>query len=373
MGLILPQKIEITLNRSTTRYYENIGYYIPRQRDKRGRLTVKEGTKITVDVLDLPKNSHELIEVSCDCCNKKITIKNQTFNLHNHEGKYYCNGCANGVLNSGENSKVWKKEKTQEEREDQRNYPEYYNFIKSVLARDNYTCVVCNKKGTGDLQVHHLDGYNWCKEKRTEQSNGVTLCEKCHKTFHSIYGKGYNTKKQFEEWLGEETFMQKEDHVLKVNARKVYSYEDNIVFNSVDDCSKSLSITNTRVYSVCNRVKQKRTYKKSSGEVVNCEYIICTVRGKHLFWFDEYLKLNDYEIKKIVNHGGTKRVICLNTNKIYNRMSEAKNDYPLINFKGIGMCCRGENHSCGLDPITKEPLKWMYYDDYLKLHNKKTS
>lgn len=88
------------------------------------------------------------------------------------------------------------------EREKIRRTFEFKNFVKSVLKRDNYTCIACgrNSKET-KMVVHHKDGYNWCEEKRMSVDNGVTLCECCHKKFHEIYGKGNNTKEQFKNWL----------------------------------------------------------------------------------------------------------------------------------------------------------------------------
>ena len=69
-----------------------------------------------------------------------------------------------------------------------------------VFERDNYTCQVCHNRGGITLHAHHSDGYHWCKEKRFEADNGVTLCQDCHRSFHKEYGTRNNTKKQFEEF-----------------------------------------------------------------------------------------------------------------------------------------------------------------------------
>lgn len=69
-----------------------------------------------------------------------------------------------------------------------------------VKKRDNYTCQCCKKRG-GILVSHHLDGYNWCIEKRLDLDNGITLCEDCHRKFHGKYGYGYNTMQQYIDFL----------------------------------------------------------------------------------------------------------------------------------------------------------------------------
>ncbi|WNM55253.1 hypothetical protein CoNPh26_CDS0166 [Staphylococcus phage S-CoN_Ph26] len=58
---------------------------------------------------------------------------------------------------------------------------------------------VCNQNGY--LHAHHLDGYHWCKDKRYDLNNGVTLCKDHHFNFHKQYGYKNNTKEQFEEYL----------------------------------------------------------------------------------------------------------------------------------------------------------------------------
>lgn len=145
-------------------------------------------------------------KIKCDYCKKEFEIPEYSYTQNKH---HYCsNECSSkhrSILYRKENHPRWNFDLTQEERELERNYPEYTNFRKEVYERDNYTCRCCSDDKGGNLLVHHLDGYNWYKEGRTDVNNGITLCEKCHKEFHKIYGKGNNTKEQYEEFYNNKT------------------------------------------------------------------------------------------------------------------------------------------------------------------------
>lgn len=69
-----------------------------------------------------------------------------------------------------------------------------------AFKRDNHTCKKCKHKG-GKLIGHHLQGYHWFISGRFDPNNLVTLCKKCHRRFHSLFGNKYNTKAQFYEYL----------------------------------------------------------------------------------------------------------------------------------------------------------------------------
>ena len=69
----------------------------------------------------------------------------------------------------------------------------------NIFKRDKYTCTICSSRG-GKLNAHHLNSWNKFKEERFLESNGITLCDSCHRDFHKKYGYGDNTKEQFEDY-----------------------------------------------------------------------------------------------------------------------------------------------------------------------------
>lgn len=76
-----------------------------------------------------------------------------------------------------------------------------------VYKRDKFICQHCGYNKGNILNVHHLTSLNiLIKENKNlfDINNGITLCENCHtqndNSFHKIYGSGWNTPEQFEEW-----------------------------------------------------------------------------------------------------------------------------------------------------------------------------
>lgn len=106
-----------------------------------------------------------------------------------------------GKQRFGKDNPNYNPDKTDEEREKGRNIEGYTIWVDSVYKRDNYTCQCCGDNKGGNLVAHHKDGYHWCKERRLDISNGVTLCNKYHKQFHATYGYNNNTEEQFNEFI----------------------------------------------------------------------------------------------------------------------------------------------------------------------------
>ena len=78
--MILDEKIMVNVAGKTKQHYIDFGYEIPTYINDKGQSYVKKGTMIeVVKVLDLPKNSHIKINVSCDNCGSVKQISYQSY------------------------------------------------------------------------------------------------------------------------------------------------------------------------------------------------------------------------------------------------------------------------------------------------------
>ena len=67
------------------------------------------------------------------------------------------------------------------------------------------------------------------------------------------------------------------------------------------------------------------------------------------------------------------KFVCLNTKEIFNDIASAIKFANLKSKAGIYACCVGEQNFAGKHPITREPLKWMYYKDYIEKSEKEVA
>lgn len=154
-------------------------------------------------------NENNKIKCNCDYCGKEIVIRKSQYNKSkNHYCSFDCANKGHGENIKGENNPLYNPNKTQEEREQERSYPEYNDWRKEVYERDNYTCQCCGKRGNGEINAHHIYGYAEYKDLRIDIDNGVTLCEDCHKEYHKQYGYTNNNYKDFHSFLYNEMLEQ---------------------------------------------------------------------------------------------------------------------------------------------------------------------
>lgn len=132
-------------------------------------------------------HSHSLVtgaSRSCGCLQKEIVSKM-------FSNRTDVQGCNNPNYNP---------HKTDQERIFGRYYTGYKEWKFAVKERDSFTCKKCGQVG-GTLHSHHVNSYSTDESMRTEIKNGITLCKKCHKEFHGVYGVKHNTRTQLLEFL----------------------------------------------------------------------------------------------------------------------------------------------------------------------------
>ena len=100
-----------------------------------------------------------------------------------------------------------------------------------------------------------------------------------------------------------------------------------------------------------NRVTVSR-YLSIGAELKMCDYNAQEEGKKNL---DQIHKVKRF-----------KKIICINTLEIFNNDLDANLKYNIKTLGSIKCCCRMSKQSAGIDPITHEELRWMYYEDYIK-------
>ena len=305
MGLIT-EEVNIKVHPKHYKYYEERGYVIPRKAN--GRIDTSVFIKIKTS--DLSLCSMVKVELECDYCGKHFFNTYEGYTRRTkYDGEIYCKTCVNKVIRTGINHPNYNPNLSEEDRIYKRNYPEYVNMVKSVLARDNYTCQCCGKKSDADMEVHHLYGYASYPEYRLDQTQALSLCDNCHISFHNWYcnkhgikNKGKCTRLDYEEWLGYTLNELKEYNGKLPAARQVYDYEESKIYNNAKEYAEIHKCSFSKVYSCCNHDIILKKHLNKSGDAKIYKSYTYTVKGHHLFWYNEYKNLTDEQVAVYINN-----------------------------------------------------------------------
>lgn len=116
----------------------------------------------------------------CDCGFKNGFIKEKDY--LNFNG--ICLGDAHASIHHGK-VVIWIGERAPwtKNKQDLRKTSAYQKWRKAVFERDKYTCQICGHVG-GKLNAHHIKLFSKYPKLRLKLSNGLTLCESCHRNIH---------------------------------------------------------------------------------------------------------------------------------------------------------------------------------------------
>lgn len=139
------------------------------------------------------------VRCRCACGNPYIVDAGQ---LTRKEGGRVSCGCAQrenmsevGKKSAGVGHWNWQGGKAKEKKKRSAD-AQHREWSTQVLQRDNYVCNTCGKRD-GTKYAHHLENYKDNPDKRYALSNGVTLCDRCHRLFHAHYGNRNTTKADY--------------------------------------------------------------------------------------------------------------------------------------------------------------------------------
>ena len=150
------------------------------------------------------------------------------------------------------------------------------------------------------------------------------------------------------------------ESMYRSHGRDIICLNTKMEFRSIVDGANYYGLLPSDISKCCRKVG---TY----GGIYN---------GEKMIWMylDEYKKLSENEInnyKPKENKSFTK-VVCLNINVVFDKLKDASDWCGIKATTGIINCCTGKYHTSGKHPQTAEPLRWMYYKDYIEKFDEST-
>lgn len=148
----------------------------------------------------------EKIKFICDYCGKEYGVYPSLVVVHksrSHEHNFCSKACMSAFY-VGSNSPNWVEDRDtlKDQNKSIRWSKRMNDWRLSVFNRDNFTCAMCgNRSSKGNpviLNAHHIKPFSKYKHLRFEESNGITLCDACHK---KTYWKESQFQNEFENYV----------------------------------------------------------------------------------------------------------------------------------------------------------------------------
>lgn len=142
---------------------------------------IKLGVKQSKETIE--KRKKKLAELKT-WVGRKHTLESRLKMSKSREGRF-----------RGEKSPSWQGGLTRTNKRIRHSF-EYKLWRKSVLERDNFTCVFCKVRG-GKLNADHIKPFALYPELRFAIDNGRTLCIGCHRTTDTYGGNSIKKSNPF--------------------------------------------------------------------------------------------------------------------------------------------------------------------------------
>lgn len=400
ISIILDSEVNVNLSNKNIKHFESLGYIIPRYVDKKNRISVKRGTKIKVNPNDLPHYSEVKINVDCDACGDKQNIMYYGYINNLRNGKYYCNLCAKNGF------KKW-----QSLGDKHPNLLKYFvnsqDAFKITSDSNKEVLLKCPKCG----HEKYMKCCNFSRRGFACVCNDhISYPEKFMYNFLNQINQKFvfQLSKSTFKWCGEyryDFYLPNLNLIIEVNGEQHYKNAPNFrnIENQkeIDRIKKELALNNNiKKYIIIDARFSSLDFIKQSiyaselrdiFDLKNIDFDECNmfalnnsfiVRASEL-WNDdihdtlkisqilkvarctaiEYLKKgNQLGITDYTPKGLRKKVVCVNTGKTFESLSDAAKYYS-ANADHISKCCKGLAKSSGTHPKIGEKLLWKFADE----------
>ena len=202
-------------------------------------------------------------------------------------------------------------------------------------------------EGAKEYNIESLSSLSACCIHRTK------YCGKHPETGKELlwmYYDEYLAKNQTSGWF--------EDYISNYNnCDKVICLTTGEVFDSQKEAGIRKNIHAQSISGCCkNKLSYAGTCLETGKKLVWMYYEEYLIKNKTLGWLETYMGNLSY--RRCI------KVICLTTGEIFESQAEAGKKYNAFN---ITSCCKKKLRTSGKHPTTNEKLRWMYYDEYIKL------
>ena len=167
--------------------------------DRSGMLTLVKEVRVTAKTKTKDGTQPAWLCV-CDC-GQTTTVRSNYLRKSNRHQRKSC-GCLIAIRSAerkGANHPSYNPDLTDDQRQHRAFDRANYRWTRAVLKRDKS----CQRCGTTDrLHVHHIYPYAWHPNLRTEPTNGIVLCNDCHRAYHNRHGNKKCNANQISNFIG---------------------------------------------------------------------------------------------------------------------------------------------------------------------------
>ena len=196
MGLI-SKEVEINIVGRNYKHYEELGYHIPRVKNKQGKMVIPTGAKIVVKVEDLTKGSKTIVECMCDRCGFTTYMTYSNYcRFKKNDNKYYCHQCNNilfgrhkrirTIIKKSKSFKEWCIENNKQDILDRWDYELNKCNPEEVCCNSRNKCwFKCNKYSDHEGELKRIDAL-------TRNNNCKIICTQCNSIAQWFIDNGLN-------------------------------------------------------------------------------------------------------------------------------------------------------------------------------------